>query len=78
MRARKAGLPDAPEGLAWSLRRRGECVQLRLRTRGLWPRVLAEWSTDAFSSLAPDPDTALIEVATQMRANALAEYSTAA
>ena len=69
-------LPDAPEGLAWSLRRRGESVRLRLRTRGVWPKVVAAWSTDAFSSLAPDPGTALTEIATQIKAKA--EYSTVA
>ncbi|KAE8765154.1 hypothetical protein [Georgenia thermotolerans] len=76
MSAEQFGLPAAPEGLVWSLRRRGESVQLRLRTRGVWPKVVAAWSTDAFSRLSPDPGTALKEIATQIKANA--GYSTAA
>ncbi|WP_264372274.1 hypothetical protein [Georgenia ruanii] len=42
----------------------------------MWPKVVAAWSTDAFSSLSPDPGTALTEVATQIKANA--DYSTVA
>ncbi|WP_127128737.1 hypothetical protein [Georgenia sp. SYP-B2076] len=67
-------LPEAPEGFAWSLRRRGDAVELRLRTRGLRREVMAAWSTENFSSLAPNPADALVEVATQMAGNVDAEY----
>ncbi len=78
IRIPKNALPQAPEGLVWSLRQRGDAVRLQLRTRGLRREVVADWGTEAFSALAPDPATALLEVATQMAANAASEYLTAA
>lgn len=78
IRVPKKAFPEAPEGLVWSLRRRGDAVQLQLRTRRLRREVVADWSTEAFSTLAPDPVTALTEVATQMASNASREYLAAA
>jgi hypothetical protein len=64
--ALKEVLPAPPRGTRWSLTRRGDDVALTLRFRRPRRRVLATWSTEAFSELAPDPVTALRDVATQM------------
>ena len=78
MPAQVTALPKPSKGLAWSLRRRGDAVELRLRTRGLRRKVVASWSAESFSQLSPDPATALTEVATQMLSNVGAEYSAVA
>lgn len=74
MRLTRRSLPGAPEGLAWTLRQRGDIVALRLRTRGIRRKVVAGWSTESFSSLLPDPTTALMDVATQMADSVASDY----
>ncbi|MFD1505786.1 hypothetical protein FE374_00695 [Georgenia yuyongxinii] len=66
--ALKEVLPTPPRGTRWSLTRREDDVTLTLRARGPRRRVLATWSTEAFSELTPDPVTALMDVATQVAA----------
>lgn len=65
---KKDMLPPAPAGTDWSLRQRGDAVQLRLHTKGVFGKEVARWGTEEFSRLTPDPVTALVEVATQMAA----------
>ncbi|NMR21674.1 hypothetical protein [Cellulomonas fimi] len=44
-------------------------MKLQLRERRIRRRVVASWSTEAFSRLSPAPLPALLEVATQMSAS---------
>lgn len=66
MRVRRSMLPPPGDGLAWSVRQKGDAVELRLREQGVRRRVLATWSTNESSKLQPDPDTALHQVAAQL------------
>ena len=78
MRLKKSMLPAPAPGTEWSLRQRGDSVRLRLRTKGLFGTEIGRWSTEAFSRLAPDPVTALTDVATQMVTAAQVEVEVAA
>lgn len=69
MHVRKEDLPDPGENLEWTVRQRGDEVELRLRSRGLRRRTLASWRTTECHALTPDPETALHQVATQLLAS---------
>ena len=78
MRLSKSMLPAAPPGTEWSLRQRGNKVRLRLRTKGLFKSEIGRWSTEDLARLAPDPITALNDVATQMASGEHLEVDVAA